>query len=415
MTPRRILLVAATTGYQTRVFEEAARAMGMDVVLAIDRCVHLEGPWGQDAVPVRFDDPAQAAALLAQVTPRPDGIVAVGDKPTEIAARAASALGLRFHPYEAVAACRDKYLARERFREAGLPVPEYFRMGVHTDAPEFARSAQYPCVLKPLGLSGSRGVIRADNETDFCDAAERIRAVLNSPDVRRTREEHNDFIHVETFIPGREFAVEGIVSRGKLQTLAIFDKPDPLEGPFFEETLYVTPSCESAEVQAELIRATQNGVRALGLTDGPIHAEMRYNESGVWLLEIAARPIGGLCADSLRFNDGVKLEDLILRHAAGEDVSALQRETLASGVMMIPIPASGIYNGVAGVEEASGCADEIIITAKPGQRLLTLPEGSSYLGFIFARANTPQRVEAMLRDAHAKLKFDIATELPVVF
>ena len=186
---------------------------------------------------------------------------------------------------------------------------------------QFARRASYPCVLKPLGLSGSRGVIRANNEAEFCAAATRIGALLQAPDIRRTREAHNEFIQVETYIPGGEFALEGIVTNGRLHTLAIFDKPLPLEGPFFEETLYITPSRESAEAQAELIRTTQRGVTALGLTDGPVHAEMRVNTSGVWLLEIAARPIGGLCAESLRFTGGVKLVELILRHAVGEDVS----------------------------------------------------------------------------------------------
>ena len=414
MTTPRILLVAATTGYQTRMFEEAAHRLGMDVTLAIDRCVHLEGPWGENAVPVRFENPEQAAALLAQLDPRPGGIVAVGDKPTEIAALASKRLGLRFHSHEAVMACRDKFLARERFREAGLRVPEYFRMEVHAEAPEFARSARYPCVLKPLGLSGSRGVIRADDETGFCEAAARIRSLLQAPEIRRIREAHNEFIQVETYIPGREFAVEGILTGGRFQVLAIFDKPDPLEGPFFEETLYLTPSREPADVQAELIEATWNGARALGLAYGPVHAEMRYNESGVWLLEIAARPIGGLCAESLQFVGGVTLEELILRHALGEDISGLRREALASGVMMIPIPASGIYNGVSGIQEATACADKVVITAHPGQRLLTLPEGASYLGFIFARADTPDQVESALRKAHSELKFDITTELPLI-
>jgi hypothetical protein len=193
-----------------------------------------------------------------------------------------------------------------------------------------------------------------------------------------------------------------------LKALAIFDKPDPLEGPFFEETLYVTPSREAAAVQAALIEATQAGVQALGLTNGPIHAEMRYNDAGVWLLEIAARAIGGLCAGALRFSGDVSLEELILRHAIGEDISHLQREEGASGVMMIPIPENGIYNGVSGVGAGT------IVTAIPGQRLMKLPEGSSYLGFIFARAKTPELVEAALRSAHAALEFDIATELPVI-
>lgn len=393
---KRVLIVAATTGYQTRIFDEAARRIGLDVDLAIDRCWHLEGSWGEHAIPVRFESPDTAAARLAALEPKPDGVVAVGDKPTEVASLAAAALNLPFHPHAAVLACRNKLLARERFEAAGLRVPEYFHLPVNMEPAEAARSARYPCVVKPTGLSGSRGVIRADYESEFCDAVERIRRMA---DVE---------LLVESYIPGREFAVEGIVTRGRLQPLAIFDKPDPLEGPFFEETIYVTPSRESDQVKSALIQATEAGVRALGLLNGPIHAEMRYHDGGVWLLEIAARPIGGLCAGSLRFDNGMSFEELILRHAVGEDVSTVRRETAASGVMMIPIPASGIYNGVSGV------GPDTVVTAIPGQRLLKLPEGSSYLGFIFARADTPALVEEALRAAHAALEFDIAPELPVL-
>lgn len=400
---KRVLLVAATTGYQTEEFIATARRIGFDVALAIDRCFHLEGSWGEHAIPVRFDKPDVAASQLAQIEPRPDGVVAVGDKPTTVAALTATALGLRFHSFDAVLACRNKLLARERFEAAGLLTPEYFWMPLHVEPPEAARSARYPCVVKPVGLSGSRGVIRADYEAEFCAAVERIRTILE-----HARGEHGEYLLVESYIPGREFAVEGLVTDGRLHALAIFDKPDPLEGPFFEETLYVTPSRESAEVQAALVEATQAGIRALGLTHGPIHAEMRFNDEGVWLLEIAARPIGGLCAGSLRFDGDVSLEELILRHAVGEDIGDIHREVCASGVMMIPIPASGIYNGVSGV------GPNTIITAVPGQRLLKLPEGSSYLGFIFARAETPALAEEALRSAHAALQFDIATELPVL-
>jgi biotin carboxylase len=405
---KRVLLVAATTGYQTQRFEETARRLGFDVTLGIDRCVHLEGSWGKEAVPLRFEKPEAAASTLAKVSPKPDGIVAVGDKPAEIASLAAASLKLPFHPRDAVLASRNKWLARKRFEAAGLPVPEYFFMPGHMEPEEGARRVLFPCVVKPLGLSGSRGVIRANVQQEFCAAVKRIRALLQAPDIRRAREEDLGYILVESYIPGREFAVEGILTGGRLKALAIFDKPDPLEGPFFEETIYTTPSRESESVQASLIEATQAGVRALGLKDGPIHAEMRHNEHGVWLLEIAARPIGGLCAGALRFNDAVSLEELIIRHAVGEDVTHLRREEIASGVMMIPIPASGIYNGVSGV------SPDVIITAVPGQRLLQLPEGSSYLGFIFKRAETPALVEQALRDAHSALHFDIAAELPVV-
>lgn len=398
---KRVLLVAATTGYQLRVFESAARAMGLDVVLATDRCHQLEDPWGDNALAVRFEQPQKAAAELSRLQPPPDAILAVGDRPTGIAALTASSLGLPFHPYAAVRRCGNKFLLRTAFREAGLPAPDYYRVTSADDAD----TASYPCVLKPLGLSGSRGVIRADNPAEFRAAFCRIRAI-----------DKKQQILAETYIPGEEYAIEGIVTNGQLQPLAIFDKPDPLEGPFFEETIYVTPSRAPATVQDALIRATQDGVRALGLTYGPIHAEMRHNSQGVWLLEIASRPIGGLCAHALRFEGGMALEELLLRHALGEDVSRIRREPDASGVMMIPIPENGFYRGVTGTEKALAVPNVtgVVITAMEGQRLLKLPEGASYLGFLFAKAPDPRVVEEALREAHSHLRFDVAAELPVL-
>jgi biotin carboxylase len=406
---KRLLLLAATTGYQTKIFAEAAQSLGHDLVMATDRCHVLDDPWGDQAVPVRFEEPVAAAANLAQLAPPPDAIVAIGDRPAYIAALTAHSLGLPYNSPESVAACRNKFLAREKFRMAGLPVPRFARIPLGGAANPIG----YPCVLKPLGLSASRGVIRADNDQEFAEAFVRIRTILTSPEILQLHEEQDQFIQVEEFIEGREFALEGILTDGKLQVLAIFDKPDPLDGPYFEETLYITPSREPEA--SELIAATERAIRALGLTRGPIHAEMRLNSSGVWMLEVAARPIGGLCAKALRFgaNGSMSLEELILRHAAGEDVRSVERESKASGVMMIPIPKNGIYRGVANLEKASAIA-EVIITAKEGQRLLRLPEGNSYLGFIFASAATPEYAEDTIRRAHAKLQFDIATQLEVV-
>ncbi len=410
----RILLLAATTGYQTRMFADAARRLGFDVVLATDRCHVLEDPWGDRAIPVRFEDPHGSRDTLAKTGPF-DGIVAVADRPTLIAALTGETLSIRFHPPSAVAACRDKFLARKAFQSAGLLVPDFFRISINTDPREALDRADFPCVLKPLGLSGSRGVIRANNAEEFAGAFARVRALLESTDIAALREEQNRYIQIEKYIPGREFALEGIVTEGELRVLAIFDKPDPLDGPFFEETIYVTPSLASDESQNAMIAATQKAVRALGLTDGPIHAEARVNEEGVWILEVAARPIGGLCARTLRFQPDMSLEELILRHAAGEDISKARLADGASGVMMIPIPKAGIYVRVEGTEKAGAIPDieDVVITAKEGQSIVPLPEGASYLGFIFARARTPQLVERALREAHACLQFEIATALPV--
>jgi biotin carboxylase len=295
-----------------------------------------------------------------------------------------------------------------------MRVPYYYRVSLDTDLAEAARCAQFPCVLKPLGLSGSRGVIRANDGYEFTLAFEQIRSILTQHDISRLHEEQDHYVQVESYIPGREYAVEGLVIDGRLKVLAIFDKPDPLEGPYFEETIYVTPSRAEPEVQSALIESTQQAVSATGLTNGPVHAEMRHNGEGVWMLEIAGRPIGGLCARSLRFGGGMPLEELLLRFAVGEDVSALEREPHASGVMMIPIPKSGVYHAVSGVDQARAVPGitDVAITAKYGQRLLMLPEGSSYLGFLFARAETADDVERALKQSHACLQFEIMAELP---
>jgi biotin carboxylase len=410
----RILIVAATTGYQTRSFAAAAQGRGIDVVLATDRCHVLEDPWRDHAIPVRFEEPDKAAEILSST--RVDGIVAVADRPTLIAALTAEKHGLPFHPPGAVAACRDKHRMRELFGAAGLPVPRYFRVGLDADPRKSASDAFYPCVLKPLGLSASRGVIRANDAIQFVAAFERIRRILELPEIQQFHEEINRSIQVEEYIEGREFALEGLMTRGELEVLAIFDKPDPLEGPFFEETIYVTPSRESGAVQRAIIETTRKAVRALGLWHGPIHAEMRLNGAEVFMLEIAARPIGGLCARALRFEGGLTLEELVILHAVGEMPKSIALSRGASGVMMIPVPAAGIYGSVSGIAEARSIdgIEDIVITAKTGQKLVPLPDGASYVGFIFAGGASPAAVENSLRQAHARLRFEILASLDVI-
>ena len=399
---KRVLLVAATTGYQVREFADAARALNIDLVLATDRCHILENPWGDDAAPVRFEDPGAGIEALAARGPF-DGILAVGDRPAYVAAQAAEHLGnLRFHPVEAARAAANKLLSRERFRAAGMPVPEFQRIA---PADVVNANVRFPCVLKPLDASASRGVIRANNQEEFRAAAARI-----------ARMQDGDLL-VEDYIPGREFALEGVVAAGRLQTLAIFDKPDPLEGPYFEETIYLTPSQEPEEVQRRMRGTVQAAVAALGLTNGPVHAEVRVNHQGVWILEAAARPIGGLCARVLRFGaPDFTLEQLLLRHAVGEDVSSATLAPGCHGVMMIPIPHAGVYRGVQGLKDARRVpgAEDIVITAKEGQEMFPLPEGSTYLGFLFVRAQSHNKVLDGLREAHRYLRFIFSTPLPVV-
>ncbi len=383
------------------MFAAAARRIGASLTLATDRCHVMDNPWGDNALAVKFDHIPESVDSLRGLAC--DGVAAVGDAPAVLAAAAAEALGLPFHPLAAAQACHDKFLARQAYQAAGMRVPEFFRYPLAANPEEAAARALYPCVLKPVGLSASRGVIRANDAGEFRAAFLRIRAMRHS----------NGWLQVERYIPGREFAVEGLVTNGELQPLAIFDKPDPLEGPFFEETIYVTPSREPAAVQDALISTVRDAVGALGLRHGPVHAELRYNRDGAWMLETAARPIGGLCARALRFQGGVSLEELILRHALGADVSALHRDEAASGVMMIPIPRGGVYQGVEGAGPARAVEgiEDVVITAQEGQRLIPLPEGASYLGFIFARRSDPAQVEHALRQSHSLLHFHLATAL----
>jgi biotin carboxylase len=415
----RLLLLSNTTGYQTNAFREAAERVGVPIVIASDRCHVLEDPWSDQAIPVKFQDPQHSAKIIvdqAQKTPI-SALVAIGDAPTMTAALAAQQLDCPYHPPAAVEGCKNKWIGRERFQAAGLLVPGYRRVPADENPRELVSEVPFPCVLKPLGLSGSRGVIRANVGSEFVAAFRRIGELLKSSDIQLHRDDATSWIQIENYIPGQEFALEGLVSQGKLKPLALFDKPDPLEGPYFEETIYVTPSRLPYSIQSSIIATTQRAITALGLSHGPIHAEMRVNETGVWILEIAARPIGGLCAKALRFGpSAMSLEELIVRHAVGENVVDIEREEQSSGVMMIPIPVGGFYEGVSGIEHALKVpgTSSIEITAKLRQKLVPLPEGASYLGFIFARSETPAQVEESLRETHGRLRFDISAEIPVV-
>jgi hypothetical protein len=419
---KRVLIVAATTGYQIRSFGTAAQKIGVSLVFASDRCDQLDDPWWDQAIPVRFhDEPASIEAVAARCAgARVDGILAVGDRPAVLAAGLADRLGLPGNPVESARACRDKLKARMALRAAGMLTPAFRDVSIAEDAVSLARQVDYPVVIKPLALSGSRGVMRADTQDEFVARFERLRRLVQAPDVRVERDEAHGRAIVESFVPGREFAVEGVLTGGCFHGLAVFEKPDPLDGPFFEETIYLTPArqergFDDGPIYDEMARAA----RALGLRHGPVHGECRVNPLGIHALEMAARPIGGLCSKALRFEtpDGepASLEELLLRHAIGEAIDGYRRERQASGVMMIPIPRRGIYRGVDGLDDAREVSgvEEIQITAKHDSLLVPLPEGRSYLGFIFARAETPAAVDRALRVAHAHLRFAIDREVAI--
>jgi len=408
----RLLLLLPTVTYRTVAFVEAARRLGVDVTVASERPSTFERANPTGLVTLDFADPARAAGqarAFARTHPV-HGVVGVDDDTAVVAAAIAEELGLRGNPVAAAEAARDKHRQRQLLAAAGVAVPRFELLTTAADPEGVSRSAAYPCVLKPLRLSASRGVVRADTPAEFVVAFERIKRILEQPGCHPASRS----LLVEEFVPGREVAVEGLVTQDALTVLAIFDKPDPLDGPFFEETIYVTPSRLAQTAQQQVVACAREAVGALGLREGPIHAEVRHNDRGAWLIELAARPIGGRCSGALRFGTGgsglgagVSLEEIVIRHALGMELPTLERERQASGVMMIPVPAAGVLREVRGLDAARAVplVEEVVITAHPGQTLVPWPEGSRYPGFIFARGERPEAVEAALRAAHARLDF----------
>lgn len=416
-----LLLLVPTTSYRLDDFAAAASRLGVPLVVGSDRCHKIEDTFGADADLLSLDyrDPERAAEQVAEAAAaRPiGGIVPASDGTAVIAALAAERLGLPHNPPEAARRAANKHAMREALRAAGLAVPQ-FRLFALDEGPDAAaRQSPYPCVLKPLIFSASRGVIRADDPDGFAAAWKRIAKLLHDAKAeRRPRDEEGArSVLVEAFVPGPEVAVEGLLRGGRLDVLAEFDKPDPLDGPYFEETIYVTPSRKPPALAAEVVRATAAAASAMGLVEGPIHAELRLPEGGPVVLEIAARSIGGLCSRTLRFGAGIALEEILVAHAMGLPLDSLRREARASGVMMIPIPRPGVLHGVAGVDDAREVpgVEDVVITVPEGREVVPLPEGDSYLGFLFARGETPEEVESALRGAHRRLAFDIRAALPV--
>lgn len=404
-----VLLLMKANTYRAADFLQAAETLSIDVVRVIDMPNALAQA-GDDYLGVDFSDPEAATeTLVAHARQRPvRAILSVDDSGSLLAARASAALGLPHNAPQAAEAARDKYHMRALMAEAGIPVPTFRRFTTADDPHRVAEQVDFPCVVKPLRLSGSQGVIRADNRQQLTAAVERLTRLLQS---LYDASEPLPYL-VEDYLPGVEVALEGMLHSGQLQVLALFDKPNPLQGPFFEETIYVTPSRLPAETQQAIAQATAHAARALGLQRGPVHAELRVNDKGPWLLEIAGRSIGGLCSRTLRFGVETSLETLILRQAVGLPPGSLgdpPGEQQARGVMMIPIPGAGLLKAVYGIEEAEAVpgVDEIEITAPLNNILTPLPEGDSYLGFIFARGRTPEEVEAALREAHGRLGFEI--------
>ena len=416
---KRVLLLLPTTGYRNDDFVAAARALGVEILAAANYCHRLAPSWGMPPImALHFDQPELAVeSVLHELGGTLDGVLAVDDSGVELAALISQRLGLPGNPAAAVRRVRDKLAFRQLLQQQQFLCPRFHHLRSDADPLSLVNAVTLPVVVKARRLSASCGVIRADDSATLLRAVHQVRAIQRRAD----RDAQELGLIVEDFIPGQEYALESCLERGELTPLALFDKPDPLDGPYFEETIYVTPSRLPAALQERIRAEVARACTAAGLVSGPVHAEMRVNERGVWLLEIAARSIGGLCARVLRHSLGMSLEELILRQVVGQRLASMGEVSAAfgaggdagaAGVMMIPIPLRGIYQGVAGLAAAQSVAgvSGVTITAQPGQIVAPPPDATGYLGFIFARAAQAASAEAALRSAHRCLCFDIRPE-----
>lgn len=411
---KRVVLLLPSATYRSD-FIDAAEALGVEVVVASNAPQAMEADMGDRAIVVDFSDVARSVGTIAALHSHAPvhAVVAVDEQGVGVAAAAAARLGFAHNPRSAVDATRNKLQLRNALRTGRVSQPA-FAVHAPNGSPEAALACAeevggFPVVVKPLHLSGSQGVIRVDEAAALGSVIARVRAIASAPD---------DPILIEQYVPGHEVAVEGLLRNGVLDVLAVFDKPDPLVGPYFEESIYVTPSRLSDAVLERVASLTAEAVRALGLVEGPIHAEVRIDEvtdpafaaagssSRMWMIEVAGRSIGGLCARTLRFGLGITLEQIILRHALAMPMPNLKRERNASGVVMLPIGEGGVLQRVDGLDDARDVPGVrgVEITVPSGARVKPLPEGDRYLGFVFAAGDSPAAVERSLRLAQASIR-----------
>lgn len=410
-----LLLLLPNATYRAEAFLEAARRLHVSVTIGCEQASRWKDTHAEDVLHLDYQNLKISQDRVKQfVKTHPlDGIIGVEDTTSFVAASLAALLGLPHHSPDAASAARNKLRMRTLFQASRIPTPAFEAHSIDVDPRHIANGIRYPCVVKPLILSASCGVIRADDPESFCKAFTRIKTLLVQLGLTE-KEKAAQSLLVEDFVPGTEVAVEGILIGGNVQILAIFDKPDPLNGPFFEETIYITPSRLPPDIQDQIADTLQQAAKALGLREGPVHGELRINDSGVWVIELAGRSIGGRCSQTLQFGSGMTLEELILRHALHMEIPTFEREKQAAGVMMLPIKDLGYFEAIQGQAEAQNTPGivSLEITVQPGDLLVPLPEGTRYLGFLLAKGTSPEFVERSLREASGYLQV-LSTPIPV--
>jgi len=386
----RLLLVTPSGSYRVADFLEAARAMGCEVLVASNAVSVIPSAFTR----VSFDDPVAAAKRLLGEVGVVDGVVGTDGSAVAVAAEVARLLDLSSNPAGALVAAESKYLQRRAAEAAGVSQPAFALISGEA----MPAWSTFPAVVKPMDRSASQGVVRVDSPNQLHEAVTAVRAIIGR---------HAPLL-VEAFVPGAEVAVEGLVRGGRLIVLAVFDKPDNPQGPTFPETLLVSPARLAPQALSRLTEAAQRAVAAVGLVEGPVHVECKVDDVDVWFLELAARTIGGLCSRALN-RGGMSLEELVIRHALGLPTPPRTPDAAATGVLMLPVDETGWLDAVGGVDAARAVdgVTDVVISVGAGERVVALPAGDRYLGFVFARAGTADQVEAALRAAWASIKIEI--------